>query len=150
MFALKLKSFMLTCHSLFWELVYCKFFGKTHQCENEYSLVLCWNSTLQIGYVFFRQTTEMWSYFSAPRLFRCSFLFLFAFEYVCAYVCVSTCLQGSCVLNMWGPDPAVTNHTVGGLSQSTEIKCTFVSAGTGRELSVVNINKWASSEHSST
>lgn len=40
---------------------------------------------------------------------------------------LSTCLQGSCVLDMWGPDPAVTNHTVGGLSESTEIKCTFVS-----------------------
>lgn len=42
-------------------------------------------------------------------------------------VCVSTCLQGSCVPDMWGPDPAVTNHTVGGLSEGTEIKCTFIS-----------------------
>lgn len=47
--------------------------------------------------------------------------------YVHVHVWLSTCLQGSCVPDMWGPDPAVTNHTVGGLPESKEIKCTFVS-----------------------
>lgn len=60
--------------------------------------------------------------------------------HACVCVCVSTCLRGSCVPNMWGSDPAVTNHAVGGLSESTENKMyVHFSAGTGRELSVVNI-----------